>query len=48
MKEGEWIVFDELNLANQTILEGLNGILDFRGEVFIPELNLTVEKHPGF
>lgn len=34
-----WILLDELNLAPQSVLEGLNGILDHRGEVFIPELN---------
>lgn len=48
MKNGDWIIFDELNLANQTILEGLNGILDFRGEIFIPELNTIVRKAEGF
>ncbi|XP_063699493.1 midasin [Culicoides brevitarsis] len=36
-----WILLDELNLAPQSVLEGLNGILDHRGEVFIPELNKT-------
>ena len=30
MKEGAWLIIDELNLANQTVLEGLNSILDFR------------------
>lgn len=29
MKEGAWLIIDELNLANQTVLEGLNSILDF-------------------
>lgn len=32
---------DELNLAPQSVLEGLNAILDHRGEAFIPELNKT-------
>ncbi|GAB0090345.1 Midasin [Sergentomyia squamirostris] len=36
-----WILLDELNLAPQSVLEGLNAILDHRGEVFIPELNKT-------
>lgn len=36
-----WILLDELNLAPQSVLEGLNGILDHRGEVYIPELNKT-------
>lgn len=48
MKEGAWIIMDELNLANQTVLEGLNSILDHRGTIFIPELNKTITKHPNF
>lgn len=36
-----WILLDELNLAPQSVLEGLNAILDHRGEIFIPELNKT-------
>ncbi|KAK1575506.1 hypothetical protein Q3G72_006073 [Acer saccharum] len=41
IKEGCWVLLDELNLAPQSVLEGLNAILDHRGEVFIPELGLT-------
>ncbi|XP_058121933.1 midasin [Anopheles ziemanni] len=36
-----WILLDELNLAPQSVLEGLNAILDHRGEVYIAELNKT-------
>lgn len=36
-----WILLDELNLAPQSVLEGLNAILDHRGEIYIPELNKT-------
>lgn len=32
---------DELNLAPQPVLEGLNACLDHRGEIFIPELGKT-------
>ncbi len=39
LKSGHWILLDELNLANQAILEGLNACLDHRGEVYIPELD---------
>ncbi len=42
MKEGAWIIFDEMNLANQTVLEGLNGILDYRKEIFVPELGKII------
>lgn len=38
MKNGDWILFDELNLASQQVLEGLNSCLDHRGVVYIPEL----------
>ncbi|XP_058456556.1 midasin [Malaya genurostris] len=36
-----WVLLDELNLAPQSVLEGLNAILDHRGEVFVAELNKT-------
>uniref|UniRef100_A0A1A9WWJ4 Midasin n=1 Tax=Glossina brevipalpis TaxID=37001 RepID=A0A1A9WWJ4_9MUSC len=39
--ENTWILLDELNLAPQSVLEGLNAILDHRGEVYLPELNKT-------
>ncbi|KAH9381513.1 hypothetical protein HPB48_005512 [Haemaphysalis longicornis] len=39
MREGHWVLLDELNLASQSVLEGLNACLDHRGEVFVPELN---------
>ncbi|XP_022715201.1 midasin isoform X4 [Durio zibethinus] len=41
LKEGCWVLLDELNLAPQSVLEGLNAILDHRTEVFIPELDRT-------
>ncbi|GAB2269171.1 hypothetical protein Dimus_004101 [Dionaea muscipula] len=41
LKEGAWVLLDELNLAPQSVLEGLNAILDHRAEVFIPELGLS-------
>ncbi|RIA85786.1 P-loop containing nucleoside triphosphate hydrolase protein [Glomus cerebriforme] len=39
MKSGDWVLLDELNLASQSVLEGLNSCLDHRGAVYIPELN---------
>lgn len=48
MKEGAWLLLDELNMASQTVLEGLNSILDHRGSIYLPELDKTVEKSPGF
>ncbi|XP_025407976.1 midasin-like [Sipha flava] len=41
LKEGNWILLDELNLASQSVLEGLNAVLDHRGELYIPELGRT-------
>lgn len=41
LKAGHWIVLDEMNLASQSVLEGLNACLDHRGEVFVPELGMT-------
>lgn len=41
LKNGDWILLDELNLAPQPVLEGLNACLDHRGEIFVPELNRT-------
>lgn len=41
LKNGNWILLDELNLASQSVLEGLNACLDHRGEIFIPELGKT-------
>ena len=38
IKEGHWFLIDEMNLAQQSILEGLNAILDHRKTVYIPEL----------
>ncbi|XP_075233650.1 midasin [Lycorma delicatula] len=38
LKNGNWILLDELNLASQSILESLNAVLDHRGELFISEL----------
>ena len=46
MEQGQWILLDELNLASQSILEGLNAVFDYRNQVFIPELNRTFSLHP--
>lgn len=45
LKEQSWILLDELNLASQSALEGLNACLDHRGEIFVPELNKTFKIH---
>lgn len=48
MQEGAWVLLDEMNLASQSILEGLNSCLDHRGTVYIPELDRTFTRHPDF
>ncbi len=37
------MLLDELNLAPQSVLEGLNSCLDHRTTIYIPELNHTFE-----
>ncbi|XP_034939027.1 midasin [Chelonus insularis] len=46
LKAGDWILLDELNLASQSVLEGLNACLDHRGEIYIPELGRSFNVKP--
>lgn len=48
IKNGYWFLLDEMNLAHQSVLEGLNAILDHRKTVYIPELNQEFKCHPDF
>ena len=41
LKKGHWVLLDEMNLAPQAVLEGLNACLDHRAAVYIPELDRT-------
>ncbi|XP_041950170.1 midasin [Alosa sapidissima] len=43
LKAGHWIVLDELNLASQSVLEGLNACFDHRAEINIPELGMRFQ-----
>jgi len=43
IKEGSWVLLDELNLASQAVLEGLNSCLDHRATMYIPELGMSFE-----
>lgn len=38
----------DLNLAQQQVIEGVNSLFDYRGSIFVVELNETVTKHPQF
>ncbi|KAJ6530392.1 midasin nuclear AAA ATPase [Mycena vulgaris] len=48
LQEGHWVLLDEMNLAPQAVLEGLNAVLDHRGTVYIPELGRSFTRHPTF
>lgn len=48
MKHGEWVLLDEMNLASQSVLEGLNACLDHRGTAYIPELGRSFPRHEKF
>ncbi|KAL9614428.1 MAG: hypothetical protein Q9167_001099 [Letrouitia subvulpina] len=48
MLSGEWVILDEMNLASQSVLEGLNACFDHRGEVYISELDRIFTRHPNF
>lgn len=48
MQNGNWVLLDEMNLASQSVLEGLNACLDHRGEVYISELDRIFSCHPDF
>ena len=48
MQKGDWVLLDEMNLAPQSVLEGLNAVLDHRGAVYVPELGRSFLRHPSF
>ena len=48
MKLGHWVLLDELNLAPQSVLEGLNACFDHRHEVFLPDIGKTIVCSPTF
>ncbi|OKL62401.1 hypothetical protein UA08_03002 [Talaromyces atroroseus] len=48
MQRGDWVLLDEMNLASQSVLEGLNSCLDHRQQVYVAELDQTFRRHPDF
>lgn len=48
MQRGHWVLLDEMNLASQSVLEGLNACLDHRGEAYIAELDRSFKCHANF
>lgn len=48
VKQGHWIVLDELNLAPTDVLEALNRLLDDNRELVVPETQEVIKPHPNF
>lgn len=48
VRTGDWVLLDEINLAPQSTLEGLNALLDHRREIFLPTIGQVVAAHPSF
>lgn len=48
MRNGYWILLDELNLASSEVLEALNRVLDDNRELYIPETQELIRAHPRF
>lgn len=48
LKQGDWVILDELNLAPSEVLEALNRLLDDNRELYLPEINETIRAHPNF
>ncbi|KAH8705746.1 putative midasin [Talaromyces proteolyticus] len=48
MQRGHWVLLDEMNLASQSVLEGLNSCLDHRQQVYVAELDQTFKRHTDF
>ncbi|CAD2215295.1 hypothetical protein AGDE_13630 [Angomonas deanei] len=46
VRNGYWVVLDELNLAPSDVLEALNRLLDDNCELFIPDTQETIKPHP--
>ncbi|KAJ2781638.1 AAA ATPase midasin [Coemansia javaensis] len=48
LQRGDWVLLDEINLAPQSVLEGLNSCLDHRGTAYIAELDREFAVAAGF
>ena len=48
ISRGAWVLLDELNLAPQPVLEGLNALLDHRAEIYIPAIDRLVKCPSSF
>lgn len=48
VREGHWLVLDELNLAPSEVLEALNRLLDDNRQLWLPETQTLLTAHPHF
>ena len=48
VRNGYWVILDELNLAPSEVLEALNRLLDDNRELLIVETQKVVKAHPNF
>ena len=48
LRNGYWLLLDELNLAPSEVLEALNRLLDDNRELYVPETSETIRPHPNF
>lgn len=48
VRNGYWLVLDELNLAPTDVLEALNRLLDDNRELVLPETGEVIRPHPHF
>ncbi len=48
VRNGWWVILDELNLAPSEVLEALNRLLDDNRELIIPETQQVIKPHPQF
>lgn len=48
LRQGFWVILDELNLAPCEVLEALNRLLDDNRELYLSETNEVVKPHPHF
>jgi midasin len=48
VRNGYWVILDELNLAPSEVLEALNRLLDDNRELLIVETQKVIKAHPNF
>ncbi|WUR04219.1 midasin MDN1 [Vairimorpha necatrix] len=42
LENGDWIILDEINLCSQSVIEGLNSVLDYRRKLVLSECIINV------